>query len=159
MQAESTRQHRIHARLGDSSSSKCPFNTATKYYNKLIVLIFTEQIKFILFSPVAPMTSAPCPDGCPFNYAPVCGSNGETYSNKCAFESARCKLLPISLEIVREGECKTSDRCAEVCPFNYAPVCGSDGKTYSNKCNLEVASCKMLPGKSLKLVSEGVCAW
>ena len=46
-----------------------------------------------------------------------------------------------------------------VCPAIWAPVCGSNGKTYTNKCRLEVASCRSLQqdGPAIELKSEGVC--
>lgn len=45
-------------------------------------------------------------------------------------------------------------KCNRGCPFNWEPQCGSDGKTYSNKCTFEVAQCH---DQSIRLVQEGPC--
>eukprot|EP00933_Yihiella_yeosuensis_P084572 TRINITY_DN99127_c0_g1_i1.p1 TRINITY_DN99127_c0_g1~~TRINITY_DN99127_c0_g1_i1.p1 ORF type:complete len:151 (-),score=2.19 TRINITY_DN99127_c0_g1_i1:3-455(-) len=45
--------------------------------------------------------------------------------------------------------------CSLMCPMNYAPVCGSDGMTYSNECRLKVAAC--VGNADITVVHEGKC--
>lgn len=51
---------------------------------------------------------------CPMLFAPVCGSNGKTYSSKCVLESESCvaelKNLP-SVDILYEGKCVVKSEC------------------------------------------------
>ena len=38
--------------------------------------------------------------------------------------------------------CFYLSECPKFCPALYAPVCGNNGVTYSNACELGVAACK-----------------
>lgn len=47
-------------------------------------------------------------------------------------------------------------KCREACYLLFAPVCGSDGKTYSNECELRVTACKN--EENITVVHSGRCS-
>ncbi|CAG9855043.1 unnamed protein product [Phyllotreta striolata] len=121
-----------------------------------------------------------CPDKCP-NYGDhttsraVCGSDGENYGNQCELQRAACnsqtnitikfygKCDPCAGVQCTEPEvCQLDEhrnpvcRCGEPCPLEFTPVCGSDGKTYSNGCSLRQEACRSR--KSLNIIYRGKCS-
>ncbi|XP_078665911.1 thrombin inhibitor rhodniin-like [Branchiostoma floridae x Branchiostoma belcheri] len=120
---------------------------------------------------------SPCQSFCPLIYMPVCGSNGQTYSNMCDLNVNACELaVQFSnqadfepLIYAHGGACArktekrqfTDSNCLTFCNLMYAPVCGSNGQTYSNSCFLNSASCMATfndpDSEPITLVHQGGC--
>ena len=62
-----------------------------------------------------------------------------------------------SVKVVHKGACGSLQKsaCPMRCTMQYDPVCGSDGKTYGNECQLTSQSCQAK--SSVRVAHKGAC--
>ena len=103
-----------------------------------------------------------CNQACTLEYDPICGSDGITHGNPCAFESAQCEARKEGRQItmVNRGECATkpTGSCDRPCPLILNEVCDNEGVTHGNPCVFEVAQCRAKKqGRTLSIAKRGNC--
>ncbi|MCH7604479.1 hypothetical protein IID24_00555 [Patescibacteria group bacterium] len=104
-----------------------------------------RNIEERIIRPIFSRPDIPLTDGiaCTLEYAPVCGADGKTYSNRCVAEKQS------GVKVAHEGKCSEESKGVLNC-LVYDPVCGEDGKTYA--CGVKGAEFA-----GVEVVHEGEC--
>ncbi|KAH9416856.1 hypothetical protein DERP_011971 [Dermatophagoides pteronyssinus] len=112
---------------------------------------------------IATMKKCQCQNNCSNEYDPVCGSNQQNFPNECELRSYACsRQLNITKlyngicgkcypECNYYSKCQLNEQnnnipeciCPQVCIRVDQPVCGDNGITYENECELRIASCRL----------------
>ena len=134
-------------------------------------LASTSKLSIYFLSFHTFFSSLACGLKCTRNFAPVCGSDDETYPNECILRLTACRenrriLKKNDGSCTEEEEEKEKDEddipevaidreCPNDCGKDFAPVCGSNGRTYNNHCLLKQESCN----KRIRITkaSDGPC--
>ncbi|XP_076369513.1 agrin-like isoform X2 [Tachypleus tridentatus] len=119
-----------------------------------------------------------CNAVCSHDFQPVCGSDGNTYTNECILRVEACKsrqgLRIIYMDKCSEGAnpCESvqcgpgqkcdidrygiaSCKCPSSCEPVMRPVCGTDQETYDSDCELQRQAC--VQKKNVAVAYRGVC--
>ncbi|XP_033120073.1 ovoinhibitor-like [Anneissia japonica] len=130
-----------------------------------------------LTKPVVKLTTKAvenCSEVCPLIFEPVCATDGKDYPNLCVFEASKCTgNTDKSVTVDYYGLCEDSPTTPPVgnldstSSYRYCPedvcedtpnyVCGTDGKTYLNKCSLLKVACAGGNSSNLDIEYEGEC--
>jgi len=74
----------------------------------------------------------------------ICGSDGQFQASECEMKRENCGK---HMYVAPMSECLRNFKflfngCGRVCSDQYEPVCGTDMKTYSNQCFMEMENCR-----------------
>ncbi|CAK4619863.1 hypothetical protein LEN26_002126 [Aphanomyces euteiches] len=91
---------------------------------------------------------------CNNDWTRVCGSDGQTYTNKCSLANVACMNPSKKLKYIADGDCP--DPCVFHCSSQASDfsICASNNITYASRCYFDQARCR---DPTLEFVHTGSC--
>jgi len=100
-----------------------------------------------------------CETVCIQNFAPVCGSDLQTYNNECEMNNQACRTKS-TLSVKHQGACSKDD-CDIACAQVFDPICvtiaGSSLLTVANECELQREQCLDVSKSAVAVLHRGTC--
>ncbi|VDI05639.1 Hypothetical predicted protein [Mytilus galloprovincialis] len=124
-------------------SNQCLLDEAICSKGKGLHLLHNGTCRHVTHQPPTHPTYS-CKDVCDEELQLTCGTDGNTYHNRCFLTLANCEATKTGDQVsyAHSGECSEMDKNCPHCDNHLEPVCSTGNITFKNPCWLTMYRCK-----------------